>query len=530
MSTLYNIREIKLSGKSINSVHVAPISANVWKNSNHEDRNNWSTSEIATMNALKNLTMTDKSVEYQYPDMLQNGTYYYDSEIIGSSGTTEYYREVHYNGVIAKNGTKYTLINEPETGIYEQFISSDKSLKIRDNQEFWIFDKITNLQTADEYELKLNSEYDLNNTDPMNVKISDSFKIKNTPNTIQLNMSITSSTTELDNKFLSLNDFKLLNSNITYETEIKLYSSTSTEGTAEIYEIINNPILLMANGTAETTEHYFKIKSGWCNNTQHKIYGYIHSDIHDIQLIECEYVDQLVQTPYISAKYAYIVNTTATIINQNDYDNNLVEITGPECTTIGTSAFSNYTLLVEANFPSCTSIETDAFRSCSSLVEANFPSCTSIGTNAFRSCTSLVEANFPSCTSIGTNAFASCTSLVEANFPSCTSIELGDFYGCTSLVEVNFPSCTSIGNSAFRSCESLSTLIISTLTTFGNNVFNGISDSALNKLKIYINTTDKTNAESTVALIKSKYDYTKIPQSNYYYKDNSDNWIQVYPS
>ena len=142
----------------------------------------------------------------------------------------------------------------------------------------------------------------------------------------------------------------------------------------------------------------------------------------------------------------------------------------------------------------------------------------------------MVEANFPSCTSIGTNAFASCTSLVEANFPSCTSIELGDFYGCTSLVEVNFPSCTSIGNSAFRSCESLSTLIISTLTTFGNNVFNGISDSALNKLKIYINTTDKTNAESTVALIKSKYDYTKIPQSNYYYKDNSDNWIQVYPS
>lgn len=170
MSVLYNIKELKLNGKSLKTVHVAPISSDTWKSNSSIDRNTWNTTDIVTMNALRNLVTSDRSIEFRWPDMLQNGTYYYDNEVVSTSGTTEYYHEMYYNGIISHDTTNdsYTFMN-----------SSDTPLQIHPNGVLFLTSLVSNLQTSDEYTCDIKySPNTLNVSGTVNeIIISDSFKL-----------------------------------------------------------------------------------------------------------------------------------------------------------------------------------------------------------------------------------------------------------------------------------------------------------------------------------------------------------------
>ena len=103
MTVLYNIKELKLGGKSAKSIRTNPIPANSWL-SPVTERNNWKSDELVTMAALKNLIITGvRSVDYQYGDMIQYGTYYYDTLTLS---------ELHY-GILLTSDT--TLAFKSET-------------------------------------------------------------------------------------------------------------------------------------------------------------------------------------------------------------------------------------------------------------------------------------------------------------------------------------------------------------------------------------------------------------------------------
>lgn len=79
MTVLYNIKEIKLGGKSAQSIRSTPIPASEWLKTAEEKGNNWKSTELVTMAALKNIILSGaRSIDYQYGDMVQYGTYYYD--------------------------------------------------------------------------------------------------------------------------------------------------------------------------------------------------------------------------------------------------------------------------------------------------------------------------------------------------------------------------------------------------------------------------------------------------------------------
>lgn len=91
MTTLYNVKELKLGGKSAKLIRTVPISAASWE-TEPSAREEWRSDELVTMAALKNLmTSGNRSVDYQYGDMIQYGTYYYD--VMTS-------KELHYGMII----------------------------------------------------------------------------------------------------------------------------------------------------------------------------------------------------------------------------------------------------------------------------------------------------------------------------------------------------------------------------------------------------------------------------------------------
>ena len=100
-----------------------------------------------------------------------------------------------------------------------------------------------------------------------------------------------------------------------------------------------------------------------------------------------------------------------------------------------------------------TSIGSSAFSNCTILTSITIPdSVTTIGNNAFSGCSSLTSVTIPnSVESIGDNAFQNCSSLTSATIGNnVTSIGSSAFFGCSKLKKIEVPdSVTYIGSDAF---------------------------------------------------------------------------------
>lgn len=241
MSTLYNIREIKLSGKSLKTVHVAPVSQDVWRDPVNTERDNWKADDIVTMNVLKNLSVSDKSVEFQWPDMVQNGTYYFDSENIAKDPAKTYYRETYYNGVIYKTGDTYTFMSEdkvPVGDIADRFVSSDKSLKVHTTGEFLLCDVATNLQSADGYDV-VNSALTVSNEGTISsIVVSDSYRLQTTETSIMMSGESITAGTQLITRDLEVSEFELIytDSSFNEDIEVRVFEGEALQTIVTMYD------------------------------------------------------------------------------------------------------------------------------------------------------------------------------------------------------------------------------------------------------------------------------------------------------
>ena len=144
-------------------------------------------------------------------------------------------------------------------------------------------------------------------------------------------------------------------------------------------------------------------------------------------------------------------------------------------TTIGPSAFKDYTLMARVTIPSSvTSIEYGAFYGCSSLTSVTVPNnVTSLNISVFERCTSLTNVTLPShITTIDERTFLNCTSLESIVIPDgVTSIKDFAFSDCKSLKSIVIPdSVTSIGRYAFYGCKSLETVYYEGTTSERNGI------------------------------------------------------------
>ena len=149
--------------------------------------------------------------------------------------------------------------------------------------------------------------------------------------------------------------------------------------------------------------------------------------------------------------------------------NNLVSVTMPSASGMGTYAFVNCSNLVTASLPRMAQISNYAFRQTTALKILNVDSAsiTTIGIEAF-AYSALPTASFPNVTTIGNGAFDSCA-LLYANFPSLTAIPQNGFKN-NSLAAINAPNVTSIGNLAFFN-SGLTTASFNSALTVGQQAF-----------------------------------------------------------
>ena len=168
-------------------------------------------------------------------------------------------------------------------------------------------------------------------------------------------------------------------------------------------------------------------------------------------------------------------------------------------------------LLTEVSFPNCTTIGASAFFGCSMLSKAYFPNCTTLGSSygnnsVFNSCFRLESLtlgvsnlssagwfqiyigslySFPmfasgilflslaNCSVITQNAFATGRTLKEVYMPNCTEIERNAFYYCENLSKVSYPLCSTLGDAAFLNCRMLSDVYLPLCTEIPDNCFAG---------------------------------------------------------
>lgn len=67
------------------------------------------------------------------------------------------------------------------------------------------------------------------------------------------------------------------------------------------------------------------------------------------------------------------------------------------------------------------------------LKKASFPNCTELGTGAFSECTNLQEVNLLACRIVRKNSFEYCSKIALLDLPTAATIEVYAFNGCTSL-------------------------------------------------------------------------------------------------
>ena len=190
------------------------------------------------------------------------------------------------------------------------------------------------------------------------------------------------------------------------------------------------------------------------------------------------------------------------------YRNQITSVSvGEGITTIGNSAFSQFTNLQSISLPSTLqTIGSTVFYYCEKLPSITIPAnVTSIGVSTFSYCELLASANIPvgvtlipeslfydchalqtivlpeGVQSIGEEAFYSCYGLTNISFPS-TLTQIGDyaFNWSTSLASITLPtSIESISEAAFAACSSLTnvTMLGSTPATLGEDAFATMSSS-----------------------------------------------------
>ena len=235
-----------------------------------------------------------------------------------------------------------------------------------------------------------------------------------------------------------------------------------------------------------------------------------------------------------SLKNVYITDLASwcqsNIYSRPAYANNLylngelvTELIIPEgVTSIGTSAFANYTSITSVTIPSTvTSIGYYAFDGCTNIVRINSDTdgeliipngVTSIGEYAFRSLENITKVVVPNTvTTIGNGAFEGCNSIEDITLPfvgksassencvfgsifgSTTKSSSGlvvdgaiyqdyySYYGGTSyyyyyipktIRNVTITSQTAIPNYAFRNCSFIETITVKSNTSFGIDALN----------------------------------------------------------
>lgn len=178
-----------------------------------------------------------------------------------------------------------------------------------------------------------------------------------------------------------------------------------------------------------------------------------------------------VDNPYLTA---YIDGGRGRYITSSGFQacTNLVSVTMPSASGMGTYAFVNCSNLVTASLPRMTQISDYAFRQTTALriLNVNSASITTIGTEAF-AYSGIPTASFPNVTTIGYGAFDT-TGLGYANFPSLTAIPQNGFKNSPYLQTINAPNATSIGQNAFY-YSGLTTASFANVTTVGAQTFIG---------------------------------------------------------
>ena len=136
------------------------------------------------------------------------------------------------------------------------------------------------------------------------------------------------------------------------------------------------------------------------------------------------------------------------------FGENLISISLPNCSYIGSYAFAYCTSLTSISIPNCSYIEDYAFTGCTSLTSISIPNCSYIGDCAFVVC-SLSSISIPNCSYIGNAAFSNCYNLSYIHAPNCSYIGNSTFYNCENLISISLPNCSYIGSSAFQYCDNL---------------------------------------------------------------------------
>lgn len=162
---------------------------------------------------------------------------------------------------------------------------------------------------------------------------------------------------------------------------------------------------------------------------------------------------------------------------------NLESINLPECTSIGTTAFSGNSRLSQALLPKCASIGGATFQNCTALKSVVVSSgCSAIGASAFQNCVNLTSAVFQNVTVLGAlmrGAFSGCTSLSQVSFPKVLRLGNGAFRDLPELNTAYFTSCTSMLQSVFQNCPKLVSLYMLTSTVPGMSNANAFSSTPI---------------------------------------------------
>ena len=140
-------------------------------------------------------------------------------------------------------------------------------------------------------------------------------------------------------------------------------------------------------------------------------------------------------------------------------------IIGDGVTTIGNTAFRDYTAITEVTIPdSVTNIGTYAFYNCSGLTSLVIPdSVTEIGQAAFRGCSGLTSLKISDkLSSIEDSVFCACSNLTTVTIPgSVKRIGALAFLDCTNLTYVNISEgVNEICEWAFFCCTNLKFVVI----------------------------------------------------------------------
>ena len=183
--------------------------------------------------------------------------------------------------------------------------------------------------------------------------------------------------------------------------------------------------------------------------------------------------------------FTIVIVGTGEITYNKDFRNNFYYYGGPllisdGITSIGKSAFYDFSFKSIALPDGLISIGESAFQSCTDFTSITFPdSLRNIDKNAFFRCYGLTSITIPGgVTGIGNNAFSECKNLASVTLiDGVTSIGSAAFNQCKALSSITLPdSVKSIGSSAFSSCNYLESVTLPEgITSIDNYTFSHCS-------------------------------------------------------